>query len=53
MHFPFVEAFDYYHCEVYIEIFASKGIKNGVLPTKDFQYSKNFANISLTDMELL
>ncbi|MDD9950593.1 MAG: hypothetical protein OXT67_03415 [Zetaproteobacteria bacterium] len=53
IHFPFDDSFDYFRCEVYLHIFESKGIKNGVLPTKDFHYSDSIASVSVTDMELL
>lgn len=53
VHFPFPSQFDYFHCEVYQDTFESKGLKNGVVPTKDFQYSERLAGMSVTDMELL
>ncbi|MCB9228795.1 MAG: hypothetical protein H6618_04210 [Deltaproteobacteria bacterium] len=53
IHYPFSSHFDYFHCQVYIETFESKGLRNGVLPTKDFQYSEHIAGIAVTDMELL
>jgi hypothetical protein len=53
IHVPFPEHFDYFSCQVYQENFASQGLKNGVLPTKDFQYSEHLSGLSLTDMELL
>lgn len=53
VHFPFPDQFDYFHCAVYQETFDSRGIKNGVVPTKDFQYSEQLAGLAVTDMELL
>ena len=53
IHHPFPEQFDYFHCEVYQDTFESKGMKNGVVPTKDFQYSERLAGLAVTDMELL
>lgn len=53
IHHPFPSEFDYFICKVYQETFESKGFKNGVIPTKDFQYSERLAGISVTDMELL
>lgn len=53
LHFPFEETFDYFCCEIYQENFATQGLKNGVLPTKDFQYSEHLAGLAVTDMELL
>lgn len=53
VHFPFLPPFDYFHCKVYQETFESKGLRNGVVPTKDFQYSERLAGIAVTDMELL
>jgi hypothetical protein len=52
-HVPFPAQFDYVHCQVYQETFATKGLKNGVLPTKDVQYSPFLLGIAVTDMELL
>ena len=53
INFPFDEQFDYFTCTTYQEIFASKGIKNGAVPTRDFQYSEKMTGIPVTDMELL
>lgn len=50
---PFPIQFDYLHCQVYQETFASKGLKNGVIPTKDLHYSPSLLGIAVTDMELL
>ncbi|MBP6217159.1 MAG: hypothetical protein KA436_01080 [Oligoflexales bacterium] len=51
--YPFSSEFDYFFCNVYQETFASKGLKNDVVPTKDFEFSENFTGVSVTDMELL
>jgi hypothetical protein len=53
LHIPFPLQFDYVHCQVYQETFATKGLKNGVIPTKDVQYSPYLVGIAVTDMELL
>ena len=53
IHHPFESQFDYFHCCVYVETFETKGMKNGVVPTKDFQYSERLAGVAVTDMELL
>ena len=53
VHFPFNDTFDYFGCRIYQENFATQGIKNGVQPTKDFQYSERLAGVAVTDMELL
>ncbi len=53
LHYPFLTTFDYFACDIYQENFATQGLKNGVLPTKDFQFSEHLAGISVTDMELL
>ncbi len=52
-HVPFPTQFDYLHCPVYQDTFATKGIKNGVLPTTDLHYSPSLIGIAVTDMELL
>lgn len=52
-HVPFPVQFDYVRCQVYQETFATKGLKNGVVPTKDVQYSPFLLGIAVTDMELL
>ena len=53
IHVPFDDNLDYFHCAVYQDTFDTKGLKNGVVPTKDFQYSERLAGIAVTDMELL
>ena len=53
VHYPFSSQFDYFHCKIYQETFESKGMKNGVVPTKDFQFSERLAGLAVTDMELL
>ena len=53
VHYPFPDLFDYFRCRVYQETFESKGIKNGVIPTKDFQFSERLSGLAVTDMELL
>jgi len=53
IHFPFNRDSDYFKCDVYILNFRTKGLKNGVLPTKDIQYSESLAGGRITDMELL
>lgn len=53
MHVPFSESFDYISCSIYTENFSTQGFRNGVLPTKDFQFSEHLVGISVTDMELL
>ncbi len=53
IHIPFQQGFDYIKCEVYQRVFSSSGLRNGVLPTKDFQYSEKLAGTSVTDMEYL
>lgn len=51
---PFPEGdFDYFACPTYQETFKSKGIKNNVIPTKDFQYSEKLTSGSITEMDLL
>jgi len=52
-HYPFPEEFDYFSCSVYQKTFSSNGLKNGVLPTKDIQFSENIAHVSVTDLEFL
>lgn len=52
-HYPFDESFDYFSCAIYQENFATQGMKNGVLPTKDFQFSEHLTGLAVTDMELL
>ncbi len=52
-HVPFSEDFDYFSCSVYQKTFSSYGLKNGVLPTKDIQFSESIANVSVTDLEFL
>lgn len=52
-HYPFPELFDYFVCDVYQDTFASKGLKNDVVPTKDFEFSETMVGASLTEMELL
>ena len=52
-HFPFSQAFDYVGCAIYQDYFAGAGMRNTVIPTKDFQYSEKIAGIAVTDMELL
>ncbi len=51
--YPFDDQFDYFRCFVYQDNFQSTGLKNGVVPTRDFQYSESLAGDSITDMELL
>ncbi|MEZ4743930.1 MAG: hypothetical protein R3B45_16035 [Bdellovibrionota bacterium] len=51
--YPFTRESDYFQCEVYILNFRTKGLRNGVMPTKDFQYSESFSGGHITDMELL
>ncbi len=53
IHVPFKADFDYFGCEVYQRTFETNGLKNGVLPTKDFQFSEQLVGTSVTDMELL
>ena len=53
IHFPFPQVFDYTGCEVYLATFKSGGLRNDVVPTKDFQYSDVLSGNSITDMELL
>ena len=53
IHHPFSSQFDYFRCRVYEETFESNGLKNDVVPTKDFQYSERLAGQAVTDMELL
>ena len=50
---PFEDGFDYITCETYIDTFKSVGVKNGVVPTSDLQYSNKLAGSPITDMELL
>ena len=50
---PFEKSFQYRLCDVYLQTFKTPGMKNDVIPTKDFQYSDAFAGNSITDMELL
>jgi hypothetical protein len=52
-HYPFSSTFDYIACATYQEIFETKGLRNGAVPTKDFQYSESLSGISVTEMELL
>jgi hypothetical protein len=52
-HYPFPKVFEYTACEVYRSTFKSNGMKNDVLPTRDFQFSDAFQTTSITDMELL
>lgn len=52
-HYPFAESFDYMLCPTYQEIFETKGLRNGAVPTKDFQFSETLSNVQVTDMELL
>jgi len=52
-HYPFPKSFDYTGCEIYITTFKTAGIRNDVVPTKDFQYSDAFHSTAITDMELL
>ncbi len=51
--FPFTEAFDYFQCAIYQKTFESKGLKNDVNPTSDFQFSEQLRGTSVTEMELL
>jgi hypothetical protein len=51
--YPFHDQFDYFMCDVYRDNFKSTGLRNGVQPTKDFQYFDSLASDSITDMELL
>lgn len=51
--YPFSNQFDYVACEIYQEVFETKGRGNGAVPTKDFQYSESLSGMSVTDMELL
>lgn len=53
LHHPFPEEFDYFSCSVYQKTFSSYGLKNGVLPTKDIQFTDTIASISVTDLEFL
>lgn len=54
LHYPFGRSFHYMNCSVYQATFKSAGVKNDVVPTKDFQYSEALAGGgSLTDMDLL
>ncbi len=53
IHVPFPSNFEYFACEVYQKTFESHGLKNGVVPTKDFQFSEKLVGTSVTDMELL
>ena len=53
VHYPFHNQFDYFACPIYQEIFASKGLKNVAIPTRDFQYSETMTGVPVTDMELL
>ena len=50
---PFDADFDYFYCDVYQDTFKTTGMKNGVLPTKDFQYSERLSGNPITDMEFL
>ena len=52
-HFPFQADFDYIQCEAYQHNFRSKGMRNGVMPTSDFNYSDSLSIGSITDMDLL
>lgn len=52
-HFPFHRDFNYFKCEAYQHNFRSKGLRNGVVPTKDFNYSASITGGSITDMDLL
>ena len=52
-HYPFHKDFDYFICEAYQNNFKSKGLKNGVIPTKDYNYSSLITGGSITDMDLL
>lgn len=52
-HVPFPKFFNYQECEVYRATFRTKGQRNDVVPTRDFQYSPGFVSSSITDMELL
>ena len=53
VYYPFSEGFDYLQCEVYQQTFKGSDRKNGVVPTKDIQYSEALSGGSITDMELL
>lgn len=53
LHFPFPQIFDYTACDVYRSTFKSAGVRNDVVPTKDFQYSDTLVASSITEMELL
>ena len=52
-HHPFPEEFDYFSCMTYQKTFASNGLKNGVLPTKDLHFTESIAGISVTDLDFL
>lgn len=53
MHYPFPEDFDYFSCPVYQQTFSSQGLKNGVVPTKDLEFTESISNVSVTDLEFL
>ena len=51
--YPFPDNFNQIECKFHQKIFSTKGSKNNVLPTKDFQYLEKMGNFSVTDLELL
>ncbi len=51
--YPFGDRFEYRLCDTYIEIFKTPGMKNDVMPTKDFLYLDSLNVSSITDMDLL
>jgi hypothetical protein len=51
--FPFVHEFDYFACPIYQKTFASSGLKNSVVPTRDPQYVEQISNVSVADLEYL
>ena len=53
VNFPFPKVFDYMGCNIYQQVFKTTISRNDVIPTRDFQYSDNISNKTLTDMDLL
>ncbi len=53
INYPFSEDSDFYKCPVYQAHFQSQGMRNGVMPTKDFHFFETLASDSITEMELL
>jgi hypothetical protein len=51
--YPFNDDSDFYKCSVYQNHFHSRGLRNGVMPTKDFHFFENLNTESITEMELL